>query len=303
MKTQKLKKDLDLYLSCAQYERPLITDLKLILGNCKFNDIEFFLKKLGYNPPSLKDVLCETRQILSLMPLLAKKLLSLAGNKNLVFLGRDAEIMYDYFVLHYPKLRHKLRLLPASTALWNYFDSESNSQKVKKFFEYYQVPVNYLANSVLVDTGFVGRIGYRIWRNLSQITGNSIGLHEFQTPLYLVSVPGALSNGKQIEAFGSFNNQSSCQLYFSRFHHLLSKNYDKEFAFQLATAMQFSPRYFGHYNRIDTNGRALFKNESQAIDIKSPLLDQYGSLLHNWSCVNPFGALAVQMEQIRLLDI
>ncbi len=303
MKTQKLKKDLDLYLSCAQYERPLITDLKLILKNCNFNDIEFFLKKLGYNPPSLKDVLCETRQILSLMPLLAKKLLSLAGNKNLVFLGRDAEIMYDYFVLHYPKLRHKLRLLPASTALWDYFDSESNPQKVRKFFEYYEVPVNYLANSVLVDTGFVGRIGYRIWRNLSQITGNSIESHKLQTPIYLVCKFVRAGYGTQIEAFANLDEDSICYSFFPREHAQIIYPRSENFAYHLATAMQFSPRYFGHYNRVDRSGRALFANEPLVFDIASPILNQYAKIIYNWSCVNPLGALAVQMEQICLLNI
>jgi hypothetical protein len=197
-----------------------------------------------------------------------------------LFAGRDAENLYDDFSVVHPD--HRSHLMPASPDLW-LSQGMKTRPLARNFLAGYDLRDDTIYDGepayLLIDSGFLGRIGQRLDSAVQTIYGQSI----LETGQLTVKLLGAsltwmrilditLDPGVELTRVRRHTNKSD--------PHML-----------LGTALQLLPRYHGRYIDLRRKGDIITPVSAQTaltLDVDN------GPRNKNSSIVNPLGAALVQ---------
>jgi len=268
---------------------------------------------MGLERPHMEDTLLELESGLPHILALADYLAELYGDKRLLFLARDAELMADAYAITHPDKQSQL--LPGSIRLWEWI-RDTQSPLAPEFFARYNLSLYDEPSSVLIDTGFQGTAGYWIWtaldtRNVYR-SGDPAEIKALAShmPIKLISAIGQpqLRWGEQIVDFNSDDIlqghtmfpkvQSVIRPYFEGERDYYSRD---PLAYRLAMSLQIMPHFHGAFERLERTDQgvvAVPREEAIRSDIDHISRSDEGEG-RNASIVNPLAALVVQHRVIQ----
>jgi hypothetical protein len=229
------------------------------------------------------------RELLNSLPILSQKILEESQERKIVFLARDAELLYDFMLVERPYLRDSFLLLPASIPLLLHLkDSNISLNTIQDFFQSNGINLNALHEYLFVDTGFKGTafsLLEDLFRNLEALTDK---------PFTKQCVFLRSSN----RTYAELNLSSSLKFsdYTGGFKQLISQittlvepehreKFEFDVAFIVPIAIQQLPHYSKSFNTLNQDNIAIH-NPDISVENVTDL---------NPESHNPFDALVIQI--------
>ena len=299
--------------------RPEPTTLVLLIQNGLSNEnIAQAARSQGYSVPDMEDTLAELSNILPTLSLEVDAVADIvhsdsSNNTTPVFLGRDAELLYDAYSVSYRDTfpQQEPVLLPGSQGIWNHrIDVFSGLQDEREFLESYGITEKAIQSKktfLLIDGGFAGHIAVRIRECVSRIYGITQEQATTLFPIKLVAKrksathPDSLpvTNSSQLIADLDPLSEEEYSQIFKRAYFTSNKYTVADVGFfgHVAIALQIMPHFHGPYEAIKShNGKRI------GIPTPQPIETDLNKVMRvNDEVINPTAALIVQREVVKFM--
>ncbi|KKP40218.1 MAG: hypothetical protein UR28_C0002G0076 [Candidatus Peregrinibacteria bacterium GW2011_GWF2_33_10] len=283
---------------------------ELIREGLTLEDIIKIGEKNGIEQPKMDITLFEINNMIPYIHKIVDHIFINYPGYKIIFLGRDAEIIYDLFKVKYgtPSV-----LLPASTSLWK--DGKFDNGKLGKvFLETYGINDDVLVNPeskfLLFDSGFRGSIAYFIRRAIiSQFSLDDDYVRQ-KFPIKLVSMIYSKGYGTQLMQFDfeknfytndPFPKVSQVVGYTFQDHEFDTYGCDR-FAYRLAMSMQLLPHYHHMCDSIlevDDKIIGVPTRKEISNDVDTIIKNEENADGRNASIVNPVAAIIAQYKVLK----
>lgn len=273
----------------------------LILAGATEEDFISVWQSQGHEVPKMELTFADLQGALPYVGALTERLAA-SHNKGerMLFAGRDADLLYDYFTISNPEI--STDLLPASGTLW-YSSGMQNNALARRFLSNHQLDERSVRDPdsryKIVDTGFEGTIMNQVIKGLKQTYGKrTINPDKFSIEMVcandraigtqIMQFPGAAD---EIQA--KFPKVTACLgPAISRF---FGRNTSS--TIPLAVSLQLMPRYHGPYENIEEIGDqvvAIPKIKAYSENVDTPL----HVTAADSTIINPLAAALVQYRVV-----
>ncbi len=257
----------------------------------------------GMQLPNMELTLAELDLSLPYFPAIAEQLATQYGDRVKIFADRDADQLYDYFVIRYPNPDQESYLMPGSMDLWN-SDGMQQADLVVDFLGQNGLGRNQVEDInrsyLLVDTGVKGSTTRRLSDKISLAYPKVMPMHvsgQIETKLLCAEKSRIESGG--VTDFGIDTGNTRWPKYDRKFgagHPYPSDVHSSTYG--MMYGMQLAPKYRGAHTglvRLD-DGRVVTLPDPT--DIPSDDVDGIQSSVND-SVVNPLAAAIVQYRVVQ----